>query len=477
MTIYGIIPGDLYKGLCDSAALGIDVTDERLREYIARFDEYPEISANVFNFCQMDLAMKLCADSPSQRPCVVIAYPPFCSVPTEFKVAKAKYAVEKYKVSYILLTFEHSKFADGKYDEVKEDLQAVVKAVDKRATVIVLADFAHWTEDQCVQIAKIMRDAGVDILKSTGGLGRVESPRKIARVVKELNGEIKIMGTSAIKNLEEYLDMVDADPDKIAISRAAFFDVYEEVHALEKVRLTKEELAGCLIGIVWHPTIKEKEVMNYLQKAKAAGLYGVSVDPRWVPLAAKILGGSKTKVISRLDYPFGDSVTELKQRELEWVISNGTKDMEIQTTMNISAFKSGHYEYVKEELKALVKTAMGHPISVIIQMPLLSKEEILKACEVIADSGISFVEPRHGFLKFSPDGAIITADKIDYMEIKKLKEFLGDKVKIRATGAVNRVAAALVPLANGAVHVTTPDVMAVIDNYDVLVERIKKYNK
>lgn len=474
MKMYGTIHENLMKELCDSACLGPDVTEEKLKEYIERFKEYPETSAVVVNYHQLGLAMELSKGSHVEI-CPVIAYPPFCSVPTEFKVAQAKLAVEKYNVPFVLLTFEHSKFADGKYDEVKKDLEAVVQAVNKRAKVIVLGDFVFWTEEQIVEIVKIMRDAGVDIIKSTGGLGRAESPQKVAKAVETAEGQIKVMGTSAITNLEECLDMVDANPDKLAISRAAFFDVYEEVHALEKVRLTKEELAGNVIGMVWHPTIKEGEVKSYLTKAVEYGLYGVSVDPRWVPLAKETIGNCKTKIIARLDYPFGDSATELKVSELEWIIKNGTADMEIQTAFNVSAFNSGKYEYVRNELEKLVETVKGHKISVILQTPLLSKEGIVAACAMCAACGVSYVEPRHGFFRFTADGAKINADKINYTEIRNLKKIAGNTIEVKATGAVDRVAAALVPLANGAVKVTTPDAFKTLDNYEVLVQRIEKY--
>lgn len=476
MSIYGTIPSDLMKGLCDSAVLGMDVTDDKLREYIEMFKEYSEASAIVVNYHQLELAMELC-EGTNIEPCPAIAYPPFCGLPTELKVSQAKYAVEKYNVPYVLFIIDHTKFAEGKYEELKNDMAAVVKAVDKRAIVMAMPDFAFWSEEECVELAKIVKDAGIDIIKSSGGLGRVESPKKIARVVKELENKIKVMGTSGITNLEELLDMVDANPDKLAISRSAFFDVYEEVHSLEKVRLTKEELANKIEGLVWHPTIKEIEVIEYLKKAKEIGLYGVSVDPRWVPLASKVLDGSNTKVITRINYPLGELITDLKVEEIEWVINNGSEDIEIQTVLNVSAFKSGKEEDVKNELKKIIEAAKGHFISLILQVSLLTSEEISGICEICKENKVCCIEPRHGFFRFSSDGSIINADKVNYLEIRKLKELVGDEVLVKATGAMKTVASCLVPLANGAVRVTTPDALNVIENYDVLVGKLNKYNK
>ena len=64
---------------------------------------------------------------------------------------------------------------------------------------------------------------------------------------------LRVMGTSAIRNLGDVLDMMDAKPDKIAISRVGFFTTLDEIHALDEVRLSKEDLARHLEGIVWAP--------------------------------------------------------------------------------------------------------------------------------------------------------------------------------------------------------------------------------
>lgn len=476
MAIYGTVDHDLMKGIVDSAVVGMDVTDDMLRESIEKFKQYPETSVVVVNFHQAELAVKLCEGSHVE-PCIAIAYPPFCSVPTELKVAQATYAVEELGAPHVLFTIDHSRFLDGKFDEVQDEIDAVVEAVDHRAEVIVMPDFAHWTPDECVHLAEIIRDGGGDLIKSTGGMGRAELPEKIDKVVKAVDGSIAVMGTSAIRNLDDVLNMLDAKPDKLAISRHGFFLTLDEVHALESVRLTKSELARHMEGLIWHPVISEAEVREYLDCARQAGLYGVSVDTRWVPLAKEMLAGSGTKVIARVDYPLGITPSTPKVEALTWAVENGPENMEIQAVMNTSAFKSGRYDYVREELDALVAAAKGRSVSVIIQAPLLSPAEIAAACMMCAACGISYVEPIHGFKKFSPDGAVITADNIDYLTVRLMKQVLGDKAGIKATGAIDRLIQVLVLINNGAERITTPDAASLIQSYDALVKRLEPYDK
>jgi deoxyribose-phosphate aldolase len=474
MTIYGIVDPDLLRGIVDSAVVGMDVTDEMLREYIERFKAYPETSVVVVNFYQGQLAVDLCADSHVE-PCIAIAYPPLCSIPTELKVAQAQYAVEELGVPHVLFTIAHSKFRQGLFDEVKEDIAAVVKAVDHRANVIVMPDFAHWTSVECVHLAEIIREAGGDLIKSTGGMGRAEQPAKIDAVVKALNGTLAVMGTSAIRNLDDVLNMLGAKPNKIAISRVGFFTTLDEIHALTEVRLTKEELGRHLAGLIWHPAMLEEEVKQYLEEAKRAGLYAVSVDPVWVPLATAVLRGSDTKLIARVDYPLGISPTSARVQSVEWVIDHGPANLEIQVPLNTSAFLSGRFDYVREDLDALIAAADGHLVSVILQTPLLSEAEIAGAALMCVACGAEYVEPIHGFGKFTPDGEIIIPADVNPQHVKLIKRIVGDKIGVKVTGGASRLIQVLVLLSKGAERVTLPDAAALLQEYDALVERVRPY--
>lgn len=476
MAIYGVVDKSLLKGIVDSAVVGMDVTDDKLREYIERFKEYPETSVVVVNFYQAELAMELCKDSHVE-PCIAIAYPPLASVPTEVKVRQAKYAVEEFGVPNVLFTIDHSKFKSGKLDEVKEDIVAVVNAVDGRAEVIVMPDFAHWNKEECIQLAKIIRDAGGDLIKSTGGMGRKELPEKIDAVVKAVDGSIKVMGTSAIRNLDDVLNMLDANPDKLAISRVGFFTSLDEIHALSAVRLTKEELASHFEGLIWHPLATEEEVIEYLKKCQNEGIFGVSVDPRWVPLASEVLDSTLTKVIARVDYPLGITPTAMKVDELAWVVENGPNNMEIQVPMNVAAFKSGQYGYVRAELDAFIETARSRNVNLILQTPLLNDSEKGAASMLAISCGISCIEPIHGFGKFSPDGSIIYPDKIDPNAVERLKEIVGDKIGVKATGQISRLIQALVLIDKGAERVTVPNPVELLNQYEPLIERTQKYTK
>jgi deoxyribose-phosphate aldolase len=114
---------------------------------------------------------------------------------------------------------------------------------------------------------------------------------------------------------------------------------------------------------------------------------------------------------------------------------------------------------------------------VILQTPLLSDDQEAAAAMLCASCGVSCVEPIHGFGKFSPDGEIIYPDKIDPNDVKKLKDIVGDKIGVKATGSISRLIQALVLIDKGAERVTIPNPLDLLSQYDDLLERTLKYTK
>ena len=72
---------------------------------------------------------------------------------------------------------------------------------------------------------------------------------------------------------------------------------------------------------------------------------------------------------------------------------------EVDMVMNMSAFKSGNYDGVVEDIVAVVEAAKPYAVKVIIETCLLTDEEKVKACELVAKGGAAFVKTSTGFSK------------------------------------------------------------------------------
>ena len=118
---------------------------------------------------------------------------------------------------------------------------------------------------------------------------------------------------------------------------------------------------------------------------------------------------------------------------------------EIDMVMNIGAFKDGDFDYVRAEIDEIRRVCGPYPLKVIIETCLLSREEIIKACEIVLEAKAKYVKTSTGF---STGGA--TADEVILM-----KRTVRDKAKIKASGGINSMEKALEMIDAGAERIGT----------------------
>ena len=67
--------------------------------------------------------------------------------------------------------------------------------------------------------------------------------------------------------------------------------------------------------------------------------------------------------------------------------------------LNVGVFKDGHYDYIRDDIRAVVEAAAqyGAIVKVILETCLLTPEEIEEACKLSIDAGAHFVKTSTGF--------------------------------------------------------------------------------
>ncbi|HBC96859.1 MAG TPA: deoxyribose-phosphate aldolase, partial [Clostridium sp.] len=106
-------------------------------------------------------------------------------------------------------------------------------------------------------------------------------------------------------------------------------------------------------------------------------------------------------------------------------IKNGAD--EVDMVINIGALKNKDYDLVKEDIKAVVNAAKDKAlVKVIIETCLLTEEEKIMACKLSEEAGADYVKTSTGF---STGGATVE-------DVKLMKEVVGDRLKIKASGGI-----------------------------------------
>lgn len=170
----------------------------------------------------------------------------------------------------------------------------------------------------------------------------------------------------------------------------------------------------------------EKQICALCEEALEYDFFSVCVNSCHVPLAVEKLAGSDVKVTAVAGFPLGAMSTASKVFEAREAVEAGAS--EIDMVINVGALKEGRYDYVLHEIKALVDVSPC--LKVIIETCLLTDEEIVKACELTVQAGADFVKTSTGF---STGGATPEA-------VALMRETVGDKVKIKASGGIRALA-------------------------------------
>lgn len=205
-----------------------------------------------------------------------------------------------------------------------------------------------------------------------------------------------------------------------------------------------------------HTNLKQdatnEEIVKLCDEAIANDFASVCVNPSFVSLAHEKLKDSDVDVCTVIGFPLGQNTTDVKAFETKDAINNGAS--EIDMVINVSKLKDKDYDYVYEDIKAVVTAANGVLVKVIIETCLLTDEEKVKVCEISVQAGADFVKTSTGF---STGGA--TKE-----DVKLMKDTVGDRAQVKASGGVRTPEDFNAMIENGATRIGTSSGINLINN-------------
>ncbi|MFA6939367.1 MAG: deoxyribose-phosphate aldolase [Clostridiaceae bacterium] len=206
--------------------------------------------------------------------------------------------------------------------------------------------------------------------------------------------------------------------------------------------MDKKLLTKMIDHTILKPDAEEAEVVKIINEAKQYGFASVCINPGNVSLAAKMLQGSDVKVCTVIGFPLGANTTSVKAFEASDAIKNGAE--EVDMVINIGKLKDKNYDYVLNDIKAVVDVSKGKALTkVIIETCLLTDEEKIKACQLSKEAGADFVKTSTGFSK----GGAKASD------IKLMRETVGEKMGVKASGGVRTYDDAVAMVEAGATRI------------------------
>lgn len=195
------------------------------------------------------------------------------------------------------------------------------------------------------------------------------------------------------------------------------------------------------------PDITKEDVVRVCEEATQNKFRSIVVMPQYVRLAKSLLNGN-AKVVSVIDFPMGGSSTLNRILQAKEAISDGAD--EIDVPLNVSNLKSGQDNLIKKDLQDLVM-ASKVPVKVIIEISLLSKEEVQRACVLVIESGAAYLKTNTG-----------TTGGVKKEDVEFIRETVRTNIKVKAAGGIKTFNDAMTLFDVGADLVGTSNAMNIV---------------
>jgi len=214
---------------------------------------------------------------------------------------------------------------------------------------------------------------------------------------------------------------------------------------------TRSELARLLDHSVLKPEAVEADVQSGADIVREWQIGYFCVQPCWVSLAAHRLAGTTAMVASVIGFPHGADRPDVKARAAALAVEDGAG--EIDMVQNFGALKSGRIAMVAADIEAVIRAVPGIVVKVILETAALTEEEKRVACRLAREAGAAFVKTSTGF---HPGGGANVAD------VRLLREVVGTKLGVKASGGIRNLADAQAMLAAGANRIGTSASAAIL---------------
>ena len=147
--------------------------------------------------------------------------------------------------------------------------------------------------------------------------------------------------------------------------------------------------------------------------------------PCFTPWLTQALADEKNIMVGApVGFPSGAVSTAAKVKDVEEQKLLGCKEFDM--VINVGALKSGLYDFVEKDIKSVVEAANGFPVKTILEVTLLTDDEIKKASELAVHSGATYVKTGTGW-----SSRPTTVD-----HIRLIKSVVGSDAYIKAAGGV-----------------------------------------
>lgn len=211
--------------------------------------------------------------------------------------------------------------------------------------------------------------------------------------------------------------------------------------------LDSAQLAQLIDHTLLKPEATRADVDALAREAEDLGVYSICVSPSMLPVETTV------KVATVCGFPSGQHASSIKAAEAADSAAKGAD--EIDMVINVGLAREGRFDAVESDIRA-VREAAPAPVllKVIIESAALDDEQIVAVCRAAELAGADFVKTSTGF---HPAGGA------SEHAVALMRETVGDRLGVKASGGIRTREAAEAMVAAGASRLGLSSSRAVLE--------------
>lgn len=186
------------------------------------------------------------------------------------------------------------------------------------------------------------------------------------------------------------------------------------------------DIAKMIDHSLLNPTLAQAELEAGIQLALAYDVASVCIMPFYLKRCAALLAGSNVRASTTIGFPHGGHTTAIKRAEAERAIEEGCEELDM--VVNISQVLSGQWDYVQEDIRAVIQVAhaASRKVKVIFENCYLDDAQKRRLCEICAALDADWVKTSTGY---GTGGATME-------DLTLMVECVPARVQVKAAGGV-----------------------------------------
>jgi deoxyribose-phosphate aldolase len=206
------------------------------------------------------------------------------------------------------------------------------------------------------------------------------------------------------------------------------------------VDYTYRDIAKMIDHSLLSPLLKTEELEKGIRVALDYDVASVCIMPYALRRCAELLAGSDVKASTTIGFPHGGHTTAIKVTEAERALDDGGQELDM--VVNISKVRSEDWDYVRQDIRAVVDVthARKQKVKVIFENCYLEERHKIRLCEICGEVGADWVKTSTGY---GTGGATLD-------DLRLMRKHSPARVQVKAAGGVRDLDMALAVRAAGA---------------------------